>query len=68
MLSNEHYNKIKVLHQLSKTLWFLQKCAKVDAKEAGHTECFKEYDELEKDLNKHIDILYGTLCKFCTKE
>jgi len=67
MLDNTLYNKMKILHQLSKTMWFLQKCAKVDAKEAGHMECLQQYQELEKDLNKHIDTLYKTLCKACTK-
>lgn len=67
MLNNAHYNKIKILHLLSKAMWFIDKCAKTEAEEAGHTECLKEYEELEKILNKQIDILHKSLCKKCTK-
>ncbi|TET06151.1 hypothetical protein E3J79_03015 [Candidatus Dependentiae bacterium] len=65
MLDNTHYNKMKILHRLSKTAWFIKKCAKKDAKEAGHMECLKQYEELEKDLSNHIDKLYDSLCKSC---
>jgi len=67
MLDDAHYNKIKILHQLSKTCWFIKECAKQNAKEAGHMECLKEYEELEKTLNAQIDTLHKSLCKFCTK-
>jgi len=67
MLDNAHYNKIKILHLLSKTAWFIEKCAKIDAKEAGHTECLKEYEELQKILDKQIEILHKSLCKACPK-
>ena len=67
MLDNAHYNKVKILHELSKTAWFIKECAKRDAKEAGHTECLKQYEALEKDLGAHIDKLHESLCKLCMK-
>ncbi len=67
MLNNTQYNKIKILHLLSKTSWFIQECAKKDAKTAGHDLCLKEYEDLQKILNNQIDILHRSLCNSCPK-
>ena len=57
MLDNCDYNKVRLLHDLSRIVWHLNKHAKEDAKKAGHEECHKICVELEKDLEKHISTL-----------
>lgn len=54
MLENCNYNKVRLLHDLSRIIWYLKKHAKADAKKAGHEECHKICIELEKDLEKHV--------------
>lgn len=61
MLSNCKYNKIKLLHELSTMLWFLEKCGIQDAKDAGDTECIKAFNELKESLTKHIDNLDASI-------
>lgn len=55
MLENCNYNKIRLLHDLSKIVWYLEKHAKRDAKEGGHELCHAMCEELQKDLEKHIE-------------
>lgn len=57
MLKDCNYNKAKLLHYLSKLLSFIQRHAKEDAKKDGHKECAVMYEELEADLEKHINNL-----------
>jgi mevalonate pyrophosphate decarboxylase len=57
MLDNCNYNKIRLLHDLSKIVWYLEKHAKQDAEESGHKLCSAVYDELQKDLEKHAEKL-----------
>lgn len=67
MLDNCNYNKVRLLHDLSRIAQFLKKHAKKDAKKSRkHGSCHKLYGELEKDLDKHIGKLnkaIGTLAK-----
>jgi len=55
MLSQCNYNKVRLLHDLSRIVWFLKKHAKEDAKSEGHEDCMKMCEELEADLEKHIN-------------
>lgn len=57
MLSNCNYNKVRLLHDLSRIVWYLKKHAKEDAMTEGHELCHVMCEELEKDLEKHIDKL-----------
>ena len=55
MLSHCNYNKVRLLHDLSRIVWFLKKHAKEDAQKEGHQDCIKMCEDLEADLEKHID-------------
>ena len=57
MLKDCNYNKVRLLHDLSRIVWYLKKHAKEDAKTEGHELCYAMYEELEKDLEKHMDKL-----------
>ena len=57
MLNNCNYNKVRLLHDLSRIVWYLEKHAKNDAKKAGHTLCDPLCDEVKADLQTHIDKL-----------
>jgi len=54
MLDNCNYDKIKVLHELSCVAWFLEKHGLQDAKSVGDEQCCKVFENLKKDLEKHI--------------
>lgn len=58
MLDDCTYNKIKLLHELSSQLWFIQKHALQDAKIACDDHCKNVLIDLEKDLQKHIELLH----------
>ncbi len=62
ILDNCKYDKIKLLHELSCISWFIQKHGKEDAKTTGDTECHAAFEELQKDLEKHIAKLEKMLC------
>lgn len=55
MLNNCNYTKVRLLHDLSRIVWFLKKHAKEDAKEEGHELCIGMCQELESDLEAHIE-------------
>ena len=55
MLKDCNYNKIRLLHDLSRIVWYLKKHAKEDAKKSGHELCHTMCEELEQDLEKHIE-------------
>lgn len=65
MLQNCEYDKIKILHQLSSILWFIEHHAKSDAKNAGDKECQDVLDKLAKDLQGHIKQLSESLHSKC---
>ncbi len=60
-LDNCLYNKIKLLHELSEILWFIKKHGVQDAKRAGDQECMILCDEIESDLEEHINSLRENL-------
>lgn len=57
MLNNCNYNKVRLLHDLSRIDWYLKKHAKEDAKKHGHELCIKMCEEIEADVEKHIEKL-----------
>tara|TARA_Y100000310_G_C20530626_1_gene738247 strand:+ start:122 stop:334 length:213 start_codon:yes stop_codon:yes gene_type:complete len=56
MLNNCNYNKVRILHDLSRISNFVKKHAKKDAK-GVHKGCQKVYSNLHKDLEKHLEVL-----------
>ncbi|MBM3200382.1 hypothetical protein FJZ53_05570 [Candidatus Woesearchaeota archaeon] len=57
MLRDCNYNKVKLLHDLSKITSYIRRHAKKDAEQEGHVLCTSMYEELEADLEKHIEKL-----------
>ncbi|MGB8366993.1 MAG: hypothetical protein WCD44_01410 [Candidatus Babeliales bacterium] len=57
MLDNCFYDKVKLLHNLSCTSWFIDKHAKEDAKKAGDDKLIALLEKLEQDLHKYVDSL-----------
>ena len=55
MLNNASYTYIRILHDLSKIVWFLEKHAKEDCKKAGHELSEPMLDEMREDLEKHME-------------
>lgn len=50
-------SKVKLLHELSKISWYLDKFAPAHSENAGHPACTDMYDEMRQDLDKHMDKL-----------
>lgn len=63
MLDNCLYDKIKLLHKLSCTVWFIEQHAKADAQKQGDTECQKIFEEMSETLNKYVTTLKEMVCK-----
>jgi len=63
MLDDCKYDKVKILHEVSSMAWYLEKHAKENAEKAGDKECYALYDNMIKDLEKHIAVLRETLKK-----
>ena len=61
MLNDCNYNKVRLLHDLSRINWYLKKHAKEDAKKHGHPLCLAMCEEMEKDMEKHIDKLRAAI-------
>lgn len=57
IMDNCTYNKVKLLHELSKLAGFIQKFGRKDAKSARHGECHKLLNHLHKDLHTHMEQL-----------
>ena len=57
MLDDCNYNKIRLLHDVSRIVWYLEHHAKKDAKESGHELCHAMCVELQADLEKHMEKL-----------
>ncbi len=57
MLNNCNYNKVRLLHDLSRITWYLDKHAKADAKKEGHELCHVMCEEMKHDLEKHMEKL-----------
>ncbi len=57
MLHDCRYNEIKILHDLSKLVWFIEKHCEKKAKSDCHEESCKTFDDLKKMLEQYIDEL-----------
>lgn len=62
MLTSTEYDKVKLLHQLSCIIWFIEKHAKMDAKTAGDEKFYQILVELQRDIDKHLAELKASLC------
>jgi hypothetical protein len=60
-LENHLYDKVKILHELSRILWFIKKYAVESAK--NDKECLQLLKQIETDLSRHIDMLKQMTCK-----
>ena len=54
MLNDCNYDKVKLIHHMSKLITFIDRYAIKDADREGHPLCSKEYEELKNDLEKHV--------------
>jgi hypothetical protein len=62
MLNDCKYNKIKLLHELSSIVWFLEKCAIPDAKKTtDDAQCVENFKSLQNTLETHIKKLETSL-------
>ena len=57
MVNDCNYNKVKLLHDLSKINFHIERHAKKDAESAGHVLCNAMCTELQADLEKHMNKL-----------
>lgn len=64
MMENASYDKIKLLHQVSELIWFIEKHALKDAQDDA--DCLKMLKDLHADLEKHLIALQESLR--CCKE
>lgn len=60
-LDNCNYDKIKLLHELSRMLWFIKNHALEDAR--SDQKCTNLLKDMQVDIEKHIGILQKMLCK-----
>lgn len=57
MLEDCNYSKVRLLHDLSRLSWYVEKHAKENAGSAGHVLCGKLYEEMHDDLEKYMEKL-----------
>lgn len=62
MLKNCEYNNARLLTDMSRLAWFLEKHAIKDAKIAKERRCETVYKAIQKDLDVHINTL-GSMLK-----
>lgn len=62
MLDNATYNKVKIIYQLSKIIWFIDKHSLLDANNAGDKESLELLTMLKKDLEKYLEKLQKSVC------
>ncbi len=61
MLDNCTYDKVKILHELSCLLWFIQKHAHKEIPD--NDVCHALLKDLEKDLEKYVTAFKELVCK-----
>jgi len=54
MFSDCTYDKIKLLHEMSSLVWFIEKHALPDAQKVNDEECITILTSLSEDLKKHL--------------
>ena len=57
MLDHCTYDRVKLLHELSSMVWFIEKHGKQDAKTMGELTYHDLLEQLAQDLEKHIQKL-----------
>lgn len=57
MKSDCNYDKVKLLHEVSRMIWRIRKHYMKDAEKEGHPLCKKMYEEMAKDLESHREKL-----------
>lgn len=62
MLNNCDYNCVKQLSKQLDLLWRFDGYIK-DAKECGHEDCRKVFEEIKRDTQRHVDILKKLIVK-----
>lgn len=62
-LDNCCYNQVKLLHEISKMVWFIEKHAAIDAQQAKDEKCFAALEDLRHDLEKHIEKIKALVCR-----
>lgn len=62
MLDNSTYNKTKLIYEISKLVWFIDKHALVDANNAGDNEWMNTLIGLRKELEKQIEKFHKSVC------
>lgn len=60
-LANGDYDKVKILHELSRILRFIKKHALADTQQDN--ECSRLLKRVEIDLEKHVTALKDMVCK-----
>lgn len=63
MLDNCCYNKIKIMHNLSCLIWFIEKHAVEDAQKANDSVCVDFLKKLKADLYEQQHELKHMLCE-----
>lgn len=63
MLDHCHYDKAKLLHELSCLMWFIERHAKTDAKQVDDKQFANLLEALSKELDKYITKIHENMCK-----
>ncbi len=61
MFKDSTYDKIKILHELSKMAWFIKQHCKSDETQSEKASCYEVYEDLQVDLEKYIKLLKEAL-------
>jgi len=62
-MNNARYNQIRILHDLCKLRWFISKHAIAEADHATDPAARTVFENIEKDLIRHIAELETMVCK-----
>lgn len=65
MLDHCTYDKVKLLHEFSCLLWFIENHAKVNAKAENQEEHLAMLEKLSKDIDEHITELEKIVHEGC---
>lgn len=65
-LDNCLYNKVKLLHLISKIIWFIENHACNDAQQAQEHELDATLKQLATDLEPYLKKLKTDLCNDCS--
>jgi hypothetical protein len=63
MLDQCTYDKVKLLHELSTIVWFIEKHAKQDAKNAHDMKSYDLFEKLAQDIENYITQIQDMLKK-----